>query len=54
MIYFVHKEEILLLREELRSRQGRELRMQSFHDRLLSFGTVPIGPVEAAILEQKL
>jgi uncharacterized protein (DUF885 family) len=48
--YLVGKREILKLREEYRQQKGERFKLKEFHDRLLSFGTVPIGLVRDAML----
>jgi hypothetical protein len=54
VISFVHKAEILRLRDEFRRWQGKGYRIRSIQDQLLSLGTVPFTLVEEPILEQKL
>jgi uncharacterized protein (DUF885 family) len=41
--YAVGKREILRLREDERGRLGAAFRLREFHDRLLSFGSIPIA-----------
>lgn len=43
--YAVGKREILRLRERFRARAGSSFRLRDFHDRLLSWGTIPPGLV---------
>ena len=41
--YAVGKREILGLREDERRRRGADFRLREFHDRVLSFGSIPIA-----------
>ncbi len=50
MSYAVGKEEILRLREEYRRRRGPAYLAQEFHDRLLSFGSIPVSLIAERIL----
>jgi len=49
MSYLVGKQQIMDLRERERSRLGSSFDLRSFHDRLLSVGTVPIALVESRL-----
>jgi len=46
MSYLLGKHQILELRERERNRLGPRFDLQTFHDRLLSYGTVPLALIE--------
>ena len=46
MSYLMGKQQILDLRERERRRLGARFDLQSFHDRLLSYGTIPVALIE--------
>jgi uncharacterized protein (DUF885 family) len=48
--YAVGKREILGLREEERRRRGAAFRLREFHDRVLSFGSIPIALIREQLL----
>lgn len=48
MSYLVGKHQILDFREREKKRLGATFALRAFHDRLLSFGTIPIALIEAA------
>jgi uncharacterized protein (DUF885 family) len=52
MSYIVGKMEILRLRDDYRRHKGKEFDQKEFHDRLLSYGSIPIGLVRKLMLEQ--
>jgi uncharacterized protein (DUF885 family) len=47
MSYLVGKHQILDFREREKKRLGATFDLRAFHDRLLSFGTIPIALIEA-------
>ncbi len=53
MSYIVGKLEIMCLRNDYRRQQGAEYNLKEFHDRLLSYGSIPVGLVRSSMLEQK-
>ncbi|HEU4402653.1 MAG TPA: DUF885 domain-containing protein [Candidatus Polarisedimenticolia bacterium] len=50
MSYAVGKQEILRLREEHRRARRGSFSLQEFHDRLLSFGSIPVGLIREGLL----
>jgi len=50
MSYLVGKQQILELRERERTRLGAAFDLRAFHDRLLSFGTIPVSLIEANLV----
>jgi hypothetical protein len=52
MSYAVGKEEILRLRDVYRKQRGAGYTAQEFHDRLLSFGSIPISLIAERIVGQ--
>jgi uncharacterized protein (DUF885 family) len=50
MSYMVGKMEILKLREQLEEAGGGKLNLKSFHDKLLSYGPVPVGLIAEDML----
>jgi len=50
MSYIIGKKQILELREKVRKLKGKNLSLKDFHDRLLSFGSIPISLIEPLIL----
>lgn len=54
MSYYIGKLELLRLRDAYKKRQGDKFRLREFHDRFLSYGTIPISLVARSMLEQKL
>jgi uncharacterized protein (DUF885 family) len=46
MSYLIGKHQILDLRERERRRLGSEFSLHNFHDRLLSYGTIPVALIE--------
>ena len=46
MSYLMGKHQILNLRERERQRLGGQFDLQGFHDRLLSYGTIPVALIE--------
>ena len=46
MSYLMGKHQILRLREREQQRLGGRFNLQSFHDRLLSYGTIPVALIE--------
>ncbi len=52
MSYAVGKEEILALREEYRRLRGPAFTLREFHDRLLSYGSIPVSFTRGRLLER--
>ncbi len=52
MSYIVGKKQILELREEVRNLKGKDFRLKYFHDRLLSFGSIPLSLIAPAMLSK--
>jgi uncharacterized protein (DUF885 family) len=52
MSYIVGKIEILRLRDDYRKQRGSEYDPKEFHDRLLSYGSIPVELVRNLMLEQ--
>ncbi|MCK4858113.1 MAG: DUF885 domain-containing protein [candidate division Zixibacteria bacterium] len=52
MSYLIGKKELLQLKAAYREKKGDRFRLKEFHDRLLSFGTIPIRFVRDIMLEQ--
>ncbi len=50
--YAAGKEEIVRLREEVRRRRGAAFTLESFHDALLSYGSIPLSLVRDRLLAQ--
>ncbi len=50
MSYLVGKREIVSLRDEYRQQRGERFKLKEFHDKLLSFGSVPLPLVREAML----
>lgn len=50
MSYAVGKHEILMLRDEYRRRRGPDFNLQEFHDRFLSFGSIPVSMIRERLL----
>ncbi|HVY60558.1 MAG TPA: DUF885 domain-containing protein, partial [Planctomycetota bacterium] len=50
MSYLIGKREIVSLRDEWKQQKGERFKLKEFHDKLLSFGTVPLGLVREAML----
>lgn len=50
MSYMVGKKQILELREKIRKLKGKDFSLKDFHDRLLSFGSIPISLIEPLML----
>jgi uncharacterized protein (DUF885 family) len=48
--YAVGKREILMMREEVRRREGPRFTLRRFHDRLLQFGSIPPSLIRARLL----
>ena len=46
MSYLMGKQQILDLRERERARLGARFDLRAFHDRLLSYGTIPVALIE--------
>ncbi len=53
MSYLVGKVQIMDLRREYRLREAKGGELKEFHDRLLSFGTIPIALVREALFGEK-
>lgn len=53
MSYIIGKIEILKLREEYRKMMKDQFQLKNFHDRLLSYGSIPVSMVRRMMLEQK-
>jgi len=51
MSYLIGRREILALREQVKAQRGDKWSLKDFHDKLLSFGTVPISLVKDAMLK---
>ena len=51
MSYAVGKQAILNLREDLRSRLGPVFDLGGFHDRFLSFGSIPVGLIRGQMMQ---
>ena len=51
MSYAVGKREILRLREDYRRLRGGAFTLREFHDRLLSFGSIPVARIRERLLE---
>jgi len=47
--YAVGKRELLRLRERFRARQGEAFELRDFHDRVLSWGTIPPSLIARAL-----
>jgi hypothetical protein len=52
MIYLMGRDQILQLRAALQSQLGARFDMRRFHDRFLSFGSVPVSSVAAIMREE--
>lgn len=52
MSYIVGKKQILELREKVRNLEGKDFRLKDFHDRLLSFGSIPLSLIAPVMLSQ--
>ncbi len=52
MIYLMGRDEIVRLRGEMQSKLGQRFTMRRFHDRFLSFGSVPVRCVAAIMHEE--
>jgi uncharacterized protein (DUF885 family) len=50
--YWIGWEQLLQLRSAYKERRGEEFKLGDFHDKLLSFGTIPFGLFRERILEQ--
>lgn len=50
MSYIIGKKQILELREKVRKLKGKDFSLKDFHDRLLSFGSIPISLIEPLML----
>jgi uncharacterized protein (DUF885 family) len=53
MSYAVGKQAILDLREDYRRLQGASFRLQEFHDRFLSFGSIPVALIRELVLGEE-
>lgn len=51
MSYLIGRREILALRDQCKAQKGDKWKLKEFHDRLLSFGTVPVSLVKDAMLK---
>lgn len=51
MSYLIGKHEILALRDDYRARAGAAWNLREFHDRLLSWGSIPVEMVRRAMLQ---
>jgi uncharacterized protein (DUF885 family) len=51
MSYIMGKMAILKLREDYKNKSGNSFNLKNFHDRLLSFGTIPVGLVAENMLK---
>jgi uncharacterized protein (DUF885 family) len=51
MSYLIGKLEILSLREAVKAAEGASFSLKSFHDRLLSYGSIPIAMIKKEMLE---
>jgi uncharacterized protein (DUF885 family) len=51
MSYIIGKHQMMNLRREYEQRKGAGFSLREFHDRLLSFGTIPVAVVREAMLE---
>ncbi len=49
MSYLIGKIEILKLREEYKKRQGDNFNLKDFHNRLLSYGSIPVELIKQQI-----
>jgi uncharacterized protein (DUF885 family) len=50
MSYLIGKREIRAIRDEYKQQKGERFKLKEFHDKLLSFGTVPLSLVRDAML----
>ena len=50
MSYLIGKQAIVSLRDRVKQQEGERFTRQSFHDRLLSEGSIPIGLIEKKLL----
>jgi uncharacterized protein (DUF885 family) len=53
MSYLIGKREILGLREEVRNSEGNRFDLKRFHDRLLSYGSIPVALIREDILSHE-
>jgi uncharacterized protein (DUF885 family) len=51
MSYLTGKQQITDLRERERTRLGSKFDLRAYHDRLLSYGSIPISLIEPTIAE---
>jgi uncharacterized protein (DUF885 family) len=51
MSYLTGKIELMKLREEYREKAGGDFDLRAFHDRLLSFGSIPVGLIADRMLK---
>jgi len=51
MSYSMGKQAILDLREDVRRRLGPAFDLGAFHDRFLSFGSIPIGLIRGRMMQ---
>ncbi len=54
LTYLIGKIEILKLRDLVRGMEGEDFHLKSFHDRLLSYGTVPLDIIAGRIISPDL
>ena len=52
MIYLIGRDLILQLREELQRSQGAQFNLKQFHDRFLSFGSIPVALIAGAMRQE--
>jgi len=52
MSYLAGKQQIMEVREREKTRLGNAFSLRTFHDRLLSFGTIPVALVEASFADR--
>ncbi|MBK8050787.1 MAG: DUF885 domain-containing protein [Anaerolineales bacterium] len=52
MIYLIGRDQILSLREEMKQRAGSDFDLKAFHDKFLSYGSVPVALAAKAMREE--
>jgi uncharacterized protein (DUF885 family) len=51
MSYTLGKLEILRLREDYKKAKGKAFKLKDFHDKLLSYGSIPVQMIRQRMLE---
>ena len=52
MMYLIGTDLIHHLRRDLEAQQGASFNLKQFHDRFLSYGSVPVALIDAALREE--